>query len=250
MNRLFLILISILLYLTSSAQIVNIESQRMHSDTIGWLGSLGSTFSLVKNTQQILSVDANAHVQYKTQKDLYLFLASYDLLKTTGSDLSNNSFFHLRYNRKLNKWLIWEVFTQLQQNAITGIDLRSLVGTGPRFKIYKNNKLHLYAGTAAMYEYEREAVKPVIIHKDIRNSNYVSISYMPSSLINLVTTTFYQPLFSNFSDYRIFNETILNIKATKHFSILTAFNYLYDAFPLEGVPHVNYTISNGFSYTF
>jgi hypothetical protein len=250
MNRLFLILIASTLYFTAPAQIVNIESQRMHSDTVGWLGSVGSTFSLVKNTQQILSLNANAHLQYKTQKDLYLFLASYDLLKASSSDLSNNTFIHLRYNRKLNKWLTWEVFTQLQQNAVTGIDLRSLAGTGPRFKIYKTNKLHLYAGMAAMYEYEREAVKPPVIHKDVRSSNYFSFTYMPSSIFNLVFTTFYQPLFSNFSDYRIFNETILNIKATKHFSIITAFNYLYDAFPVQGVPKVNYTISNGFSYTF
>lgn len=45
-----------------------------------------------------------------------------------------------------------EVFTQLQQNNVTGIDLRLLAGTGPRFKLSETKTIALFAGTAAMYE--------------------------------------------------------------------------------------------------
>src|SRR5437763_15096459 len=97
-----------------SAQIVNIESQRLQSDTTGWLGSFGSNFLFEKNAVEILNINLNAHVEYKTKTSLYLFLANYNLLKGSGETLSDNLFYHLRYNYKINKWLRWEVFTQLQ----------------------------------------------------------------------------------------------------------------------------------------
>jgi len=139
----FIILVSIIfLPFFLSAQIVNIETQRLQSDTTGWLGTLGSNFLFEKNAVEILNINLNAHVEYKTKKSLYLFLANYNLLKGSGQTLSDNLFYHLRYNYKITKWLRWEVFTQLQQNSVTGIDLRLLAGTGPRFKLSGTKSLH------------------------------------------------------------------------------------------------------------
>lgn len=247
----FLVNIFILLIASSaSAQTVNIENQRMQSDTTGWLGSFGTSFSVVKNVQQVITIDANAHVQYKTQKDLYLFLASYDLLKAQGTDITNNMYYHLRYNRKLNKWLRWEVFTQLQQNNVTGIRLRTLYGTGPRFKLYDSKHLHFYTGEAVMYEREQENTKPMIEHRDIRGSNYVTFTWVPNNMVSLVCTFYYQPLFKKFADYRFLNQTSFTVKATKHLSVVTGINYLFDAYPAAGTPRENYVITNGFVYSF
>src|SRR5206468_3722624 len=135
---------------------------RMQSDTTGWMGTIGTSFSYAKNVQEVLDVSLLAHVQYKTRKDLWLFLANYDYLKGNAETLSNNVFFHLRYNHKLTPALRWELFTQLQKNAVTGIDARWLLGTGPRLKIAESEKLKMYVGVDAMYEYEREHSIPVV----------------------------------------------------------------------------------------
>ncbi len=245
-----LFLLFLFLSFSGVAQIANIESQRIQSDTIGWFGNLGTSFSLIKNVQQITSFDANAHVEYKTAKDLYLFIADYNLLKSGSQDLTNNMFYHLRYNRKLNKWLRWEVFTQLQQNTITGINLRVLAGTGPRFKIVNTKKIKLYAGTAALYEYEQELTSPPIYHNDLRNSTYASVTYLPVPTVQITSTTFYQPLFRQLKDYRLLNQTTASIKISRHFSFVAAYNYLFDAFPAANTPKVNYAISNGLTYSF
>lgn len=234
----------------SEAQIVNIESKRMQSDTTGWMGSVGASFAFIKNVQEILSLNANAHVQYKTQKDLYLFLTNYNLLRGSGKRLSNNMFYHLRYNRKLNKVIRWEVFTQLQQDVVTNISLRVLAGTGPRFKLYDRPRFKLYAATAAMYEYEKEKTEPPVYHNEVRSSSYVSFVYAPNDVVELVSTTFYQPLFRKFSDFRLFNQLSISIKAAKNLSISTNWNYLYDAFPAGGAPNLNYSVSNGITYRF
>ncbi len=115
--------------------------------------------------------------------------------------MNNNLFYHLRYNYKINKWLRWEAFTQLQQNNLRGIKLRWLRGTGPRFNLAGSKKLSLYRGTAAMFEYEKEQTDPVIYHRDFRSSNYVSLTYKPSEYAEFIETVFYQPLFSNLDDY-------------------------------------------------
>jgi len=250
MRLLLLCLVFAFIYAPGYSQlIVNVENSRIHTDTTGWKGDMGTSFSFQKNTQQILNVNVNAHLQYKTEKDLYLLLTNYSLLKGNNQSLSNNVFFHLRYNRKFGKVVRWEAFTQWQQNRVTNIDVRGLVGTGPRFKLADSKKFKLYAASLAMYEYVRD-VAAVEIHKDMRSDNYVSISYFPSSVIDMTATTFYQPLFRYIGDYRILNQFVINIRATKRLSIVTSWDYLYDSYPAAGTPKVNYTINNGFTYSF
>lgn len=233
-----------------SAQIVNIESQRIQSDTVGWFGSMGSNLLLEKYTTQVFSIDVNAHIQYKAKKSLYLFLADYNFLRGNTQTFSDNLFYHFRYNYKLNEWLRWEAFTQLQKNKVTDIDLRVLVGTGPRFKIHHSKKLALYAATSAMYEYEEDVTTPKVYKKVIRNSSYVTCTYKPVDNLVMTITTFYQPLFANPADYRVLNEVNINIAIIKNFSFVTTWSYLYDSRPVPGTPDVNYSLSSGVRYKF
>ena len=107
---------------TSVGQIVNMEDQRYHTDTTDWKGSVGGSFALSNYGQKVFDVDANAHVQYKSKKSLYLFLGGYGFLKVDNQSYVDYGFLHLRYNYKLTKVLRLEAFTQLQQNTITKIE--------------------------------------------------------------------------------------------------------------------------------
>ena len=234
---------------SAKGQIVNVENSRIQSDTTGWLGTAGTTFTFTKNVQEILDINATVHLQYNNPKNLYLLLANYKLLRGRNETLSNNMFYHLRYNRRLNKWLRWEAFTQWQQNTVTNIELRALVGTGPRFKVHESSRFKLYLASLAMYEHEKELAPPRT-YNDMRSGNYVSFTYQPNSIFSATTTTFYQPLYRDIADYRILNQLTLTVKATRHFSITTNWTYLFDSHPAAGTPKVNYSISNGFQYVF
>ncbi len=250
MRYIFCSLFLVSIHQQSFTQIVNIESQRIHSDTTGWLGNIGTSFLFEKNAVKVININASGHIEYKTDKSLYLFLVNYNLLKGNGQTLNSNLFYHLRYNYKINKWLRWEVFTQLQQNNVTGIKLRFLTGTGPRFKLAGNKRLSLYAATSAMYEYEKGKTTPAIYHRDLRSNNYCSFTYKPSENSEIIGTIFYQPLFKDFSDYRVLNEINVKFQVIKHFSFTTGWFYLFDSKPAAATPKLNYSISNGIEYTF
>lgn len=250
MSRIFLVILFFCSFAFANAQIVNVENARIHSDTTGWMGSAGALLSMTKNTDEIFLVQINAHVQYKTQKDLFLILGNYGFLSGSSQNLINNSFFHLRYNRKLNKILRIEFFTQILQNPVTKIDYRILTGAGPRFKLTEKKKFRLYAASLVMHEYERELNEEKTIHNDIRSSSYVSFSYQPNDNTEMVNTVFYQPLFSYLNDYRILDQFKFSVKAGKKLALAFNVNYLYDNKPVVGVPRINYTVSTGIDYNF
>ena len=201
-------------------QIVNVESARMQSDTVGWQGSFGAAFSMTQNTSRIFGANADAHLQYKTSNDkgLWLILGNYNLLKVSGRNFLSDGLIHLRYNRKINEWLRWEFFGQFQNNDITQIDSRMLLGTGPRFKLIKKPRFRMYAASLLMYEKEKEATTPSISHSDMRNSSYLSFTWLPQDYLEMISTTYFQPRLAEFSDYRFMNQFMFKVKATPHFS--------------------------------
>lgn len=244
------LLLSCFLLVTAKAQIVNIERARMQSDTTGWMGNAGASLSLTKNTDKIFSTSLDAHLQYKSKRSLYLFLGNYGFLKAAARKLIDNTFFHIRYNYKIDDLIRWEVFTQLQQNAITGIQSRFLAGTGPRFKLASTNFIRLYAGVLVMYEREKETTAGNIVHENLRNSSYISFTITPNKQVEIVSTSFFQPVLDNWRDHRFLNQASLRVRAGKRLGIRINWNYLYDSYPVSIIPPVNYTLSTGIDYDF
>jgi len=232
------------------AQIVNVESARMQSDTTGWLGSFGSSFSMTENKVRIFGASADAHLQYKTSNDqgIWMILGNINFLKVEKSRFLSDGLLHLRYNKKINEWLRWEFFGQFQNNEVTQIDSRLLFGTGPRFKLAKAKTFKMYAASLFMYEREKEATEPVIRHSDFRSSSYISFTWLPRDYLELISTSYFQPLFKKFSDYRILNQLAFKIKATPHFSLALKWNYLHDRFPAGTAPKTTYNFLTGFTY--
>ncbi len=228
------------------SQIVNIERARIQSDSTGWLGNAGASFSLTKNKVQVFAADADAQVQYKSKRSLVLLAGNFGVLKSAGSNLIRQSLLHLRYNYKINSTVRWELFTQWQQNAVTLIDYRFLLGTGPRFKIIGRDKFRCYAGSLLMFESEREKTTAHQLHHDLRNSSYLSFTIIPSPSMELISTTYFQPLLNDFSDYRLLNQVLLRLKAGKYWAIRLDWNYLFDKKPVPGIPKENYKFSTGF----
>ena len=105
-----------LLWSTIDAQIVNIERQRISTDTSGWFGQATGSFAGSRTTKSILAVSAATLLEYKSRstKDLWLLITELSLVKSGSEKFSNSGFGHLRYNRKLGNAVRWEFFTQIQ----------------------------------------------------------------------------------------------------------------------------------------
>lgn len=237
-----------------SAQIINIEKSRLRSkDSVGWSGNINAGFSVNKNVKTLISLSSSAQLQYKNVKNLYLLLGKIDFVKADADAFVNATFLHFRYNRKLNKYLRWEAFSQIQNNAITLVKFRGLLGTGPRFKLRDTEKFSLYAATLYMFEYDEEGTSSnaLIYRQEHRQSSYISLTWRPQKTnFECIATAYYQPLWSNFSDYRILLDLNLKFKIATHLSYSTVVNGMYDAFPAEKIPQTIYSISNRLSWDF
>ena len=241
MKKYFLFLLSIFQLGASFSQIVNIESQRIHTDTTGFDGTLEGGFSVNQNNTLLVSATATAHAQYKTKKDLYMLVGNWRFTNGGASRFVNDGMAHFRYNHKFLDWLSVEAFGQVQYNQLLDLRLRTLVGFGPRFKILNKKWIHLYAATLYMFEYERQAISDTAEYNN-RMSSYISWTIEPNPHFSFIATTYYQPKLTDWADFRISGNYALKFKVFKRFAFKVEFNFLYDSAP---PPNITKFVFNG-----
>ena len=243
------------LSLTGFSQVINVETLRKPSDSAKWTGSVSLDVSLIKNKNTIFRIANKAHLQYNDKTNLWLFVNDLKFEKIEDNSLVNRGTQHLRYNRKITERVKWEAFAQAQYDAISQIDFRGLIGTGPRLKLTKSDNYRFYLGTLIMYEYEKASnADDVIINRtqnDVRGSAYLSFSLYPTKTISIISTSYYQPKLDVFSDYRFSSNTSLLFEIFENLAFKTNFNYFYDAVPVSSsIPKTQFELTNGLVYSF
>lgn len=249
MRKFFFITIFLFPILTFS-QIINVESLRKVTDTSGWTGNTSLGFSLTKNTNTLIRLNNNIHVQYKMNKHLALFVNNLGFERAGEQSFVNNGSQHLRYNYKVFDDITLEAFVQSQYNSIAKIKFRGLAGTGPRFKLLGLDKYRLYLGTLVMYEHEELNEETLIINRDWRASTYLSLSFFPTDNISFVSTSYYQPILNQFQDYRIASENSFVLGILEKLSLTVTYTLTFDATPATDVPDTFYNLSTGLLYAF
>lgn len=251
MKRLLLFsLLTLFILHIGNAQIVNVESLRRTTDTSKWSGSTSLDLGLIQNTRSIFRLANRIRLQYNTEKNLYLFINDINLQKIDENSFVNRGIQHFRYNREVTKNIKLESFAQSQYDAVSNIKFRGLVGIGPRFKLSKNKKFRYYLGTLMMYEYEEATDNSIAILRDVRNSSYFSCSLFPLEHLSIVSTTYYQPMIKQFSDFRISNETSIAFNILENLALKTTFIYNFDTDPILNIPKTQYELMNGIIYSF
>ena len=233
------------------SQIVNIENLREDKDTIGWSGHALLDFNLQKNRNSILAFSNQLRVQYKGKKSTWFLIHDMNFKEVNGSAIVNKSTQHLRFSHQLSSKISYEAFIQSQTDKISAIKLRALIGTGLRFNLYNSEKFNLFNGATVMFEYENsEEELRDNIHRDIRNSMYVSFKVNLNNNISVVSTNYYQPRMDMFSDFRILSETSILLTIIKNLKFTTSFSYLFDSFPAKNAVKEQFELSNGLVYFF
>ena len=249
-HRIPIIIIVLLYCFVANAQIVNIEKKRrLTTDTVQWFEQLDLGVNIVENTQSIVSINGSAQIEFAFKNKLLLAITDVRFVRAGDTKFVNEGFQHIRYNSIINKRLTYELFGQIQFNELAFIKIRALAGTGLRTEILRNENQNLYIGLSYMYEYDEEKNSD-IIHNDNRGNLYLSFNLAPSSIISISGTTYYQPLFTDFKDYRLASVTTLRFTISEKLSFRTSFKYNFDSRVPEGAPRRIYSLSNGLSYQF
>jgi len=231
------------------SQIVNIEDRRANfDDSLGMFERLDLGVNFIKNEKEVLAVNGDFQIEFLQHDRLFMSLTQLTFLKAGTESFVNSGLQHLRYSYKWSKKFVWEVFGQIQYNEQLRIRLRGLAGSGPRLVVDLKENGTINFGATYMWEYD-EIAETDEVHHDNRLSTYVSMNYNLDPL-KISSTTYYQPLFNDISDYRLSNQTTLSIQIHKKWSLKVAFNLNFDSRLPEDVPDLVYSISNGIRYRF
>ena len=246
------LLFAVLYGTCATAQIVNIEDQRRGFDTLGWYGQVDLGGSLTRNVNQVITLNGAVRVDRKGIKDGLLAIADYKLVQVSGDNALNAGFGHLRHARYLSDIWRWETFGQIQYNEQIRLQMRGLLGTGPRLRLFAVDNNRLYVGTLYMFEYD-EVADGEIIYRSHRLSSYLSFNFYPWKQLSVSNTTYYQPILPDFRQPRISTVTSLSLQLTNRLSVQTRFSLTHDSLLNEGlpdVPNTTYEWVNGLRYGF
>lgn len=231
------------------AQVINIEGKRFLNDTNGWVGNADFTFNVIQNVQQVMSFSNTLRVQYQKNRSRFILLNDVNFIKAGNTNFVNSGYQHFRYNYKVNKHVTMEAFTQTQYNPVLKLDFRYLLGAGPRIKILKKENAKIYFAALYMYEYD-DIVNDAVNLYEHRLSSYLTFTFGLFKTVEITSTTFYQPNLENTNDYRIANDSGLEIHINKHLNFKSTFNLLYDTYQPKGIPELVYSFRNGLSVKF
>jgi putative salt-induced outer membrane protein YdiY len=239
----------LLIGISVKAQVINIEGKRFMNDTNGWVGNTDFNFNVFNNTQQVLQFSNTLRVQYQKNRSRFILLNDLNFIKAGNTDFANAGYQHFRYNYKVSKWITMEAFTQTQYNPVLKLDFRYLIGAGPRLKLLKKEHAKIYVAALYMYEYDDIVADPINLYEH-RMSSYLTCTFSILKNVEFTSTTFYQPNIENTLDYRIANDSGLEIHINKHLNFKSSFNMLYDTYQPIGIPDLVYSFRNGLSVKF
>ncbi len=266
MNKLFLLVVFVLISINAFPQLVNIEKERKTYKE-GFQGFITFSFDMTQTTSKIIQGSNSANLQYTKGKHTFLLLNDYTLMKVqkdqNNFDLKDQNFQHFRYNLSLvdtNK-ICMEMFVQRQQNKIKYLKLRALGGAGFRFNLINSDKVMLNFASLMMYENEQLSDSLETNTIMLKGDLYMSFSIKINDFMYFSNVTYYQPAlfdlntysqFERYNDFRVFSDFSLSVKIVKNLEFAVAFESAYDSRPPAELLNnkLFYDLSNKLTYKF
>lgn len=200
-----------------------------------------------------LTADGLLGAGFASGRHLTFAFASADYSKLNDTLGVDKSFAHARYDYEALPWLWWEAFAQAQSDHFQRIEIRQLVGTGPRFGLYRDEQLGVFLGVAYMFEHDVTATapgqtgewKPVAE----RLSTYLSAHAKLTDGVDAVVTTYVQPRIDAPSDVRVLTDCGFVFKVGSKLSTSVTFTGHYDSRPPPGVFPADTELKNAIALT-
>jgi hypothetical protein len=187
---------------------VNVEPLREQIEESGFGARVrASVTTLAGNTRGVV-FGGGGLLGFRSSRHLAYFDVAGDYTSMNSVVSVAKWFAHARHNYELARLLAWEVFGQLESDRFRRVQLRELLGTGPRFTLLDEEAFRLFYGTSYMYEHTRfDSAEAGSRGEGVshRWNNYVSVSYRPDERILLSSVIYAQPRFDRFSNYHVLN---------------------------------------------
>tara|TARA_R110002126_G_scaffold35949_2_gene109895 strand:- start:5066 stop:5830 length:765 start_codon:yes stop_codon:yes gene_type:complete len=231
-------------------QVVDVERQRMNAKENGLSGAVNLSGSYLDNDKVIYTYTVLSNLQYRTGKNLFFLIGDYKISRSSDTDFQDAAFLHFRYNRALSNHITAEAFTQIQDDKISLLKYRFLAGVGARLTVVDNESFKMNLGIIPMYEFEELLDAASTTHQDFRISQYLNAVLNISEIADFYSTTYFQPIFDQWEDYRLHNESRLEVTLTEKINLNVTNTYSWDANPPSGAPKKRISLKVGFGLDF
>jgi hypothetical protein len=237
------------------AQIVNVQGLVGQDLPEGFSGQLDASGDWRTGNTELLLVSGAATLRYKAGDHLVFAMARGAYARVGDDQILGNVFEHLRYRWKLTPRWTAEAFAQHEFDEFRRLQLRALVGAGPRLTLLEDKRAGLIVGVAYMFETEKYDDKAGTgdagaSHQHHRLSSYVLFTSAINEVVSFAETVYYQPKIDHPQDFRVLNETLLQVKLSDRFSFKTAFVLAHDSTPPQTVKATDTALQTGLSYKF
>jgi putative salt-induced outer membrane protein YdiY len=255
MHKLFTITVLILttLNITLIAQ-VNTERYREDEDSLGFSGFVDIEGILATGNTDFQLLSLGSRLNYNWGNDYTFLIGDGGYGWENGEEFVDQLFIHLRHVITTSELLQIEFFTQFDNNKKRLLLARELFGGGLRFKLLKSEHFKFRIGTAYMYEIEKYDLPENSVHPTKtslhRFSSYATLQYSLNKTLSFISTTYYQPAFTELSDYKLFSENAIMIDAGRSFTFFIKFNLRFDSRPPDTVKDFDTYSRIGFSFKF
>ena len=246
-------LLMLSLYISVFSQ-VNTERYRESEDSVGLSGLINLEGILATGNTDFQLISLGGRLNYNWGDDYTFLVGDGGYGWDKGEAFVGQLFVHLRHVITTSDLLQIEFFTQFDNNKKRLLLSRELLGGGLRFRLVKSESFKFRLGSAYMFELEKYDLPENSIHpKETslhRLSSYSTFEYQINKILSLISTTYYQPVFTEFSDYRLLSESALTIDVEKSFSFYIKINLRYDSRPPDTVKDFDTYSRIGFSFKF
>ena len=234
-------------FLTYSFAIVSIEPREIGEKNPGLSGEVGFSAEINRGNTDTTSLSLSSRLQYDETNSLQYAIISYEYGESKGSRYEDRAYLHLRDLQKIDNSKVWEYYFQIQRDEFKDQNLRAILGTGPRIKIY-NKKAKAYIGVGAFFE--REEIKHQSSDNYFRGNFYIAYKEKFNENVKAALVSYYQPKLDEFSDYETFSTLEFSIKLSGRLNLLLKTIYNYDSRPASNVEKYDFTQKMGIIYKF
>jgi putative salt-induced outer membrane protein YdiY len=234
------------------AQIVNIDKRRTKDPNYGLQGAFNIGFNFVHTTTDQKQLNSRIKLQYNDGQNTYLLSSDVGFNQVGDERNVNNGGLMFKYNYWVpDKIIIAESFLQYQYNRIKSLKHRYIVGGGPRFNIASGDRFSFFLVGYTIYlnelydhsDYERRKSL-------VKFSSMGSFDWKISDAAGFNHTTYYEPDYSDPSDFRVWSESRLSLKITQRLNFGLFVKLEYDNMAPPNVDNLFYTVSNSFRWNF
>lgn len=229
----------------AEAQIVN-TLRRWSDAEPGWGGDVEARFAVASGNTEYLEFTGGARLQFVAERHRVRGFTNTSIRDANDERVAESFLAHVRHNYRLTPVFSTLVFLQHSSDRFRRLERRTLAGGGTRIDVVREEAWEASLGLSAMYEGEEFTDDPSgDIEHEFRGSFFASAIGNVTETLRVDLSAFYQPLFSDWRDDRVFLASSLRTDLVGALDLVVRFDLTHESRPPEDVEPTDVRFSTG-----